>query len=108
MSDEERDGGRTDIYAPDSDWDADLGTAKAYTIMSGETMEICVNDWVDVQEDIMELDPLWGSSYQVYSTENDSFLTVRYYNKISDLYEIVSLDPAYIYNIYRRVQAVAQ
>lgn len=106
MEEEERDGGRTDIYAPDSDWDADFGTLKAYTIMSGESMQIAVNDWLDVQEGILDPDPLWGMSFQVYSTDNDSYLEIRKYNKDLDLYEVVALDPQYIYNIYRRVKAV--
>lgn len=105
---EERDGGRTDIYAPDSDWDSDLGTAKAYMVMSGESIEICVNDWIDVQEGILEEDPLWGYAYQVYSTDSDSHVEIRYYNKITDLYELVNVDPIYIYNAFRRVQAVAE
>lgn len=105
---DERDGGRTDIYAPDSDWDSDLNTLKNYTIMCGETMQIAVNDWIDVKEDILELDPLWGSSFQVYSTDSDTEVQIRYYNKLTDLYEITTIDPSYIYNIYRRVQAVTE
>lgn len=98
----ERDGGRVDIYAPDSDWDADLATLRAYEIMSGELAQVAVNDWVDVQETILPYDPLWGYSYQVYST-SEAEVAVRSYNPLTDLYEIVNLDPSYIYNVYRRV-----
>lgn len=59
MADEERDGGRTDIYAPDSNWDADLANAQVYAIMSGQLTTIAPNDWVDVDEDYLALDPLW-------------------------------------------------
>lgn len=106
MAEDERDGGRTDIYAPDSDWDSDLSTLKTYTIYDGVQIQIAVNDWVDVVETVLPLDPMWGSSFQVYSTESDSEIQVRLYDETSDLYEIISVSPEYVYNSFRKVQAV--
>ncbi len=103
---DERDGGRTDIYAPDSDWDSDLSTLKTYTIYDGIQIQIAVNDWIDVMEMVLPLDPMWGSSYQVYSTESDSEIQIRLYNLASDLFEITTISPEFIYNSFRKVQAV--
>jgi len=105
MSESDRDGGRTDIYAPDSDWDADLATQKNYEVYDGIVIPIAVNDWIDVQEGALALDPLWGSSFQVYETQENA-LIIRYYNSNEDLYELTTVDPQYIYNSYRRAKAV--
>ena len=104
--DGERDGGRTDIFAPDSDWDADLANAATVVIMSGLTVTAAPNDWADIDDDYIAIDPLWGSSFQVYSIDTvNNQIAIRWYNKDTDLYEIVNVDANLIYNIYRRLNS---
>lgn len=100
---EERDGGRTDIYAPCSNWNADLANAREYTLAEGTLATIAPNDWVDIDEDFIAIDPMWGSSFQVYDCPEGSQVRIRWYNKDSDLYEIIGVDTNLIWNCYRRV-----
>jgi hypothetical protein len=93
------DGGRTDFYAPNSELDP-VEPGAWYQNYDGEWLEICVNDFVDVNESISP-DPLWGQSFQVESLL-PGLLIVRMYDAGLDLYELIGLDPGLVYNCYKR------
>lgn len=97
----EKDGGRTDYWAPDSSIDrdpADLGVE--YTIADGYLCRVYVNDWVDIDPAaVPDDDPLWGGSRQVIECQPD-YIVVRMYDAITDLYQPVAISPAVISDNY--------
>jgi hypothetical protein len=98
-----KDFGRTDYWAPESNLDTDPNNpGVTYTLSDGSTLNVKPNDWLDV--DPMGLPPTsdWGSSFQVIEPHEDAVI-VRGYNPELDLYEPIAVSPQYILNNYRRV-----
>ena len=97
----EKDGGRTDYWAPCSALDrdpADLGVE--YTIADGYTCRIYANDWVDLDPGtVPDNDPLWGGSRQVIECQSD-YIVVRMYDPSVDLYLPVAVSPSVVSNNY--------
>ena len=103
MSDIEinKDGGRTDYWAPDSSLDRDpLDLGVEYTIADGYRCKIYVNDWIDLNTEIVPADdPLWGGSRQVIECQ-PNYVVVRMYDAQSDLYQPVAVSPEIIWDNY--------
>lgn len=95
-----KDGGRTDEYAPDSSLDAEL-PGQWYQVMDGLWCKIHVNDFVDLDEDSIPLDPIWGSSFQVMELQPD-LIIVRMLDPETDLYGPIAVSPALVTNSYVR------
>lgn len=93
-----KDGGRTDEYAPDSTQDA-IEPGQYYIVDDGKYCLIHINDFVDCHEDAIELDPIWGSSFQVADFEGTNII-IRKYNAETDLYELIRISPEIISNCY--------
>lgn len=52
--------------APDSELDPPIGVDESfYTVQDGGVLGVLPNDWVDLDTKDIDLDPLWGSSFQV-------------------------------------------
>lgn len=97
------DGGRTDYWAPNSDLDSDpLEPGVDYVVEDGTSVNVKVNDWLDLNDEVIPLDPLWGSSFQVLECRPKE-IVVRFYNPDTDLYEPIAVSPELIMNNYRRV-----
>ena len=53
------DDGRTDYWAPDSSYDT-IAPFQTFTIQDEVVVEIGVNDWLDVDEEAIKPDEIWG------------------------------------------------
>ena len=95
-----KDGGRTDEYAPDSSLGA-VEPGQYYQVSDGSYCLIHVNDFVDLDEDAVPLDPIWGSSFQVMELLPNE-LVVRMLNEELDLYKPMNVSPALVTNAYIR------
>lgn len=92
---------RTDYWAPESDLDS-VAPGKDYLLPNGQTVNIQINDWVDIDPVGAPDDPFWGSSKQVVELGEDE-VSVRMYNADTDLFEPASISVQWILNNYRRV-----
>lgn len=92
---------RTDEYAPDSSLDS-IGPGIDYLLPDGSTLNIQVNDWVDIDPTGLPSDIFWGSSHQVIDL-SESEIIVAAYNPDKDLFEPQSVSPQWVMNNYRRV-----
>lgn len=100
------DGDRTDYWAPNSDLDSDPNDpGRDYVAQSGLTVNVKVNDWLDLDDKAIPLDPLWGSSFQVLECHEEEII-VRMYDAVTDLYQPMAVSPSLIMNNYRRVPQV--
>jgi hypothetical protein len=101
MSDVNKDGDRTDYWAPDSSLNREEGdTGMMYTIADGYRCKIYVNDWVDLDPASMpDDDPLWGGSRQVLECQADAII-VRMWDASTDLYQPVAVSPQIVLNNY--------
>lgn len=103
MSDTEvfKDGDRTDYWAPDSSLDREIDDpGLEYEIADGYRCMIYVNDWVDLNEDVVPADdPLWGGSRQVIECQ-PNYIVVRMYDAQTDLYQPVAISPEIILDNY--------
>jgi hypothetical protein len=95
-----KDGGRTDEYAPDSSLDAEE-PGQYYQVADGKFVLIHLNDFVDLDENAIPLDPIWGSSFQVMGLEPTEII-VRMLDVELDLYKPVNVSPELINNSYVR------
>lgn len=87
---------------PDSDLDPPEGIAPTYYVgASGWPIPILPNDWVDLNETDIPIDPLWGSSFQVVQCHADH-ITVRMLESDKTTYVEVGVSPHLITNNYRR------
>jgi hypothetical protein len=90
---------------PDSELDNPEGVDPIYyTVSDGGVLEVLPNDWVDLDE-VIPLDPLWGSSFQVYQCFDD-YLTVRMLDGDGFTYIEIAVDPILILNNFRRIPKV--
>lgn len=97
------DGGRTDYWAPDSELDTDpLDAGHDYITQDGRSVNVRINDFLDLDSDYIPLDPIWGSSFQVIEYQ-ENLVIVRMYDPAVDLYGPVAISPEYILNCYRKV-----
>lgn len=90
------------IYSPNSDLVSVLEEARTYMIAGGEVQQVCPNDWLEVNEGSLPLDPIWGYSYQVYELEEED-LIVKIFDPVTEKYTITAISPACISNVYRRI-----
>ena len=97
----EKDGGRTDYWAPCSALDRDpADPGVEYTIAEGYTCRVYVNDWVDLNTEIIPADdPLWGGSRQVLECQPD-YIVVRMWDQTTDLYQPVAVSPEVVWDNY--------
>lgn len=96
-----KDFGRTDYWAPESDADS-IAPGTDYDLPSGGTLNIQVNDWLDIDPTGMPEDMFWGASHQVVELR-ETEVVVRAYNVDLDLFEPQAVSLHWIVNNYRRV-----
>jgi len=96
-----KDFGRTDYWAPDSSLDS-IAPGQDYLLPDGSTLNVQVNDWLDIDPTGMPEDQYWGASHQVVEL-GETEIVVRAYNPDLDLFEPQSVSPQWILNNYRRV-----
>ena len=90
-----------EAYEAFQDLDAET-PGKNYEIAHGHTVNICVNDWVDLDSEVMPEDPLFVESKQVTRLEDD-IIYVRLYNLLTDEFEETAVSPSWVHNCFRRI-----
>lgn len=96
-----KDFGRTDYWAPDSSLNSEA-PGQDYVIGDGTTLNVQVNDWLDIDPVGLPEDVFWGASHQVVELR-ETEIVVRAYDTTTDLFEPQSVSPLWILNNYRRV-----
>lgn len=93
---------RTDFYAPDSSLDS-VAPGLDYVLADGlTTVNVQVNDWLDIDPTGLPEDKFWGASHQVLEL-GETEIVVRAYNPDTDLFEPQAVSPQWVMNNYRRV-----
>ena len=100
------DGGRTDYWAPNSGLDAE-GPGQYYQVQSGLWCLVHVNDFIDLDDNVVPEDPIWGFSFQVIELLPTE-IVVKMYQPETDLYEPVNVSPSLITNSYVRSPQVEE
>lgn len=94
---------------PDSNLDPDLSLKQSFVINDGGIQEIAPGDWVDVLEEAITADPVWGFSFQVCNVYPQYGVVGVLYcinpgaAEIDRVYAETCLSPEIITNNFRRV-----
>lgn len=87
---------------PDSDLDPDLSTEKTYDCKNFR-LNIACGDWIDVDEGVISLDPMWGMSFQVCNTYDNNLVGILVSQDGGETYSETVLSTQNILNNYRRM-----
>lgn len=90
---------------PDSDLDSDTSLEQTYVIAGSVSKAIAPGDWVDVSQDVINPDPIWGYSFQVcnmYQEANAVGILVLV-DPVNDVYAETQLSAPCITNNFRRL-----